>query len=246
MAKHSTQTDHFRARLFESGKGRVATIVGVCAWLQESAASHARNLGFSNEVMARAGVAWVLSRLCVRMDRYPRAGEDIAVETWPSVLERKRAIRDFGLTDAQGTIIGTATSAWTALNLEMRRLGAFPPEVVKAYPALGERACEFPGAAVPRLREPEHTVSITARRSDIDENGHVNNVHLVEWALEAVPDTRPHQHPNLIDISFRTEVPPKAEVYANCSFDGPKSLHSIVRSDGREAVRMACRWANGL
>ncbi len=230
-------------RIADAGPGRVATVPAVAGWLQEAAAFHARALGFSNEAMGRAGVAWVLARLAIRMDRWPELGQRLRVATWPSSLERLRATRDFRILSPDGAVLGAATSVWVALDLVRRRAVPIPEFVAGCYPARAERALELDSKHLP---EPDHAktlASITTRNADLDENGHVNNVHLVQWAMEPLADlaqARPHK----IDIAFRAECRHPDTVAAACAPqpDQQTILHTLTRSDATQLVRMRTLW----
>jgi acyl-ACP thioesterase len=107
----------------------------------------------------------------------------------------------------------------------------------------------FPSKAIKRLKEGEHTAAITARRADLDINGHVNNVHYTEFCMEAVPHEFIEAHACVgIDIQFRSESFAGDSYTAACTCieneNGRQSmLHSLTRmTDGKEIVRMQTWW----
>jgi acyl-CoA thioesterase FadM len=237
-----------------------AVVPAVAGWLQEAAAAHARALGFSSRRMHEAGVAWVLARLALRMDAYPPADARITVRTWPAVLEGLRAVRDFRIFDAAGAQIGAATSVWVALDMVRRRAVALPEFVTACHPATGERALELTGRSLPAPPGPGQghpQCAILSRRADLDENGHVNNVHLLEWALEPVPEALPGLtgaaclRPRMVDIAFRAECRHPEAVTATCApgaaapLGGPALLHGLTTAGGTELLRLRSLWPGG-
>jgi medium-chain acyl-[acyl-carrier-protein] hydrolase len=227
--------------------GRVS-IASVCNQLQDIASRHADSLGFGFDDLQRSGHFWILARLHLMMDRLPGYGEKVSILTWPSGNERLVALRDFRIHDADG-IVGRATTSWVTLNAETHRPDK--PDTVLNRRFIPERdhALEFPSKSVTRLKEGEHTVPITARRADIDINGHVNNVKYVEFCLEAVDQSWTDDHRCLgLDIQFRTESFAGDTYAATCSPGEPENdmdtfLHSLTRtSDNREIVRMKTWW----
>ena len=80
----------------------MATLPTICNFLQEAASVNAESLGFSKTDFASAGenVSWVLTRLVVRMERYPRWEEEVVVETFPRGGRKIVAWRDFEVFDA--------------------------------------------------------------------------------------------------------------------------------------------------
>jgi len=203
-----TQADFlFSVRSYECGPDGVASLATVCNYLQEAASLHAERLGFSRSDFAAAGtnISWVLSRLRVKMSRYPRWEEPVTVTTFPRCGRRITALRDFVLRVGEERI-GVATSEWMVIDLAARKAVPVPEHVFAL--ADDEHPPVIGGAAFSRLRwscagTPD-ALSLTARRGDIDLNGHVNNVHYVEWLLESLPA----DHAPIADfeVIFRSET----------------------------------------
>ena len=100
----------FKVRSYECGAGGTATLPTICNYLQEAASLNAEELGFSksNFDAAGAGVSWVLTRLVVKMTRYPRWEEEVTVVTFPRGGRKIVAWRDFEILGADGARIGAA------------------------------------------------------------------------------------------------------------------------------------------
>lgn len=237
----------FTVGVADAGPGRGARVSAVADWLQDAAAAHARELGFTNSRMREAGVAWVLARLALRMDAYPPVGARVVVRTWPAALEGLRAMRDFHILDAAGAPLGAATSVWVALDVARRRAAPLPPFVTACHPTQAERALELTGRALPAPGPGGPQCPILTRLADLDENGHVNNVRLLEWALEPVPAGLPRERPLLVDIAFRAECRHPEAVTATCAPEdgGPALLHALTTAGGTELVRMRSLWPAG-
>lgn len=227
--------------------GRVS-IASICNHMQDIASRHADTLGFGYDDLQESNHYWVLARLHVMMDRLPGFGESTRVVTWPSANEKLIATRDFLIHD-QNELIGKATTGWVTLNAET--LKADPPETVLngRFIPDRDRALVFPTRAVNRLKDGEHKVSITARRSDQDINNHVNSVRYVELCMEAVPMEWTAENRCMgIDIQYRLESHAGDEYVSACTVDKQDNgmdtiLHSLTRvSDNKEIVRMRSWW----
>ena len=244
MDTHGTYT--WQVRTYECGPDGRMTLPAVCNYLQEAASLNAEELGFSKTDFAAAGAntTWVLTRLRVRMARLPKWGERVTVLTFPRLGRRITAFRDFALTDAAGAPLGVATSEWMTIDLASRRIvpipeGVFAKANTERAPVLGEAAfaakLRFPeGAPAAELR-------FRAQRSHIDLNGHVNNVHYVEWLLETVP-------PGAgvctdFEIVFRSETLAGEEVRAEgVAVEPGVYAHRLSAPDGRDHVLARTRW----
>jgi len=237
----------FDVRAYEcDSTGRLATRY-LCAFLQETAAGHAQRVGYANENLARDGLAWVLHRLRVAVEAWPRAGERVSVETWAPLFETALAHREYLVEREGGGSIARATSRWVMLSLSARRLVRLPAEI-RALP-LPERPRALDGEleALEPLEAAETERRFEVRRSDVDAFAHVNNTRYAEWVLESVPEpVFESAEPRLFDLVFRKEAGYGEAVLARSSRDGApdRFRHALVAgSDGRELVRAVSTWA---
>ena len=85
---------------------------------------------------------------------------------------------------------------------------------------------------------------ILVRRSDHDFNDHVNNVHYVEWALEAAPEAFRGKLPYGLDIVFRQAAHAGDELESRVEVADDATLrHAIVRpSDGTLLATAETKW----
>lgn len=247
----------FRVRAYELGATGCARLPALLDHLQEAAALHARSLGFSHEELSTSSLFWVLTRLYLRLSPeavtrcWPGWRERVVVRTWAAGFERVQARRDFLLLDEQGRTMGAAVSSWVTLDAATRRLSPLPEELRARIPARDERALEYPGRKTPGLAPvgADEGSPITARRSDLDVNGHVNNAVLAAWALDEAAQGLPEDaRCTALEVSFRAEVLPGQSLLAR-SEDQGRGLHLIglrEAADGKEVLRAASWWECSL
>lgn len=198
----------FKVRSYECGANGDASLPSICNYLQEAASLNAEELGFSKSNFDARGenVSWVLTRLAVKMFRYPVWEENTSVVTFPRGGRKIVAWRDFEIKGSDGRTIGLATSEWMLIDLSTRKIVAIPQNVLDAAPkGLESVLGDEPFTA--RLRFPEAVENVLpatfkAQHSQIDLNGHVNNVHYVEWMLEPLKAA----NPSSIELVFRSET----------------------------------------
>ena len=258
----------FPVRYGEIGENGVTTLAALGNWLQEAAGLSADSLGFGESEMLSCNVTWILTRLVLRIDRLPRAGEQVRVHTWPSTVD-KLAHRGYEVFDAEDRLIVSGGSAWTAMELASRTLTAVPESISKLFPE-SPRPCDpFVGRVIPRLKGDSATSCLLrVRRDDLDINGHVNNTRYLSWLMENLPPTPMLSKdgetgaeplvPRLLDITFRAECFPQEELEClSAPSAAPKDapadvlgrevpwalLHSIRRlSDESEVCRALTLW----
>ena len=227
----------WQVRTYEWGPDGFATLPTICNYLQEAASLNAESLKFSKSDFNAAGenISWVLTRLKVRMDRFPAWEDHVHVATWPRGGRKIVAWRDFLLTDDAGGVFGRATSEWMLIDLATRKVVPVPQEVFDA--ADTSRSAAFGDEEFVRFRWPAEATGVVsqmfrARRGDIDLNGHVNNVHYVEWMLEALPDGF---RPNACEVVFKAETLVGEEVRAQAIAAGDGAfLCRAIAADGRD------------
>ena len=183
-------------------------------------------------------ISWVLTRLKVKMSRFPKWGETVSILTFPRGGRRIVAWRDFVLTGADGEELGRATSEWMLIDLSSRKVVAIPEAVFAAANTVREPV--FGDEPLPKLRwecsvESPDALVFRARRGDIDLNGHVNNVHYVEWLMEGRPDSAgPCRE---LEIVFKSETLAGEEVRVeSVETELGAFVHRVYAPDGRDHV----------
>ena len=221
----------------------------ILALMQDVAAEHAMELGVSVRDLLRQGLTWVLSRITLEMDRYPRSAEEITIRTWPVLREGRFTVRDFLMTDGDGERLGVATTSWAALEIASRR-PVILDERLPGYPLLGERALQDDFASLPQPGSVEHAVETMALRADMDINRHVNNTVYATWGLEAVPGYIVETMlPVKLEIAFRAETFGGDRILSSCAPAGHQDgktilLHRIENAgNNKELARMRTGWA---
>ncbi|MBN2423512.1 MAG: hypothetical protein JXB44_00685 [Calditrichaceae bacterium] len=240
-----TWTENFTVRSFEIDLKGQATIQTICRYIQEAAINHAAHLKVDKYSMDDLNITWVLSRLQIRMDRYPFWKEAVTVETWPVLKDKHFAIRDYELSDGKGKSIGVGTSSWMMIDLNTRRPIPLPSFMEGIENIKRSRALDSRFERLPELEKPEFQKSFHVRHSDLDINLHVNYVHYIEWALEAVPreilkDNQLYE----LEVGFRAESVYGDSISSQCQqAEANTYLHKIMRiSDNMELTRLVSRW----
>jgi medium-chain acyl-[acyl-carrier-protein] hydrolase len=231
------------------GGARLTTLAN---FFQEIAYHHANELGFGYVDMKNRDTMWVLSRMKIRIERYPLWDDRIMVETWPSGTDKLFAIRDFRIHGVSGDVLGFATSYWLIVNMESHRPLRPKAELDRyAHIVYGEpvfdsllEKIERPG---PLARLEEHRVMF----SDLDIVGHVNNVKYMEWCIDTAINELNDQRQILeLEINYIHEAlfGEMIDIYGipdgsrNHDISNPKTYMAIRPSDGAEIFRARITW----
>jgi acyl-ACP thioesterase len=184
-----------------TGSGRVR-LDAIARWLQDVAYLDLVDAGYEGRG------AWVVRRLRIRVERFPRFGEDLVERTFCSGIGRFSAERRTTVAADGGSALAEAVALWICLEPESLRPMRFPPDFVEVY----AKSAAGRDANV-RLRHPEppegaERSSWIFRAVDIDAAGHVNNSHywaVIEEELAGVGDA-----PEAIDAEVEYREPAQA------------------------------------
>jgi len=179
-----------------SGRCRLDAIA---RWLQDVAYEDVLEAGFEGHG------AWIVRRLRIRVESFPRFGERLSVRTFCTGIGRFSAERATSIQGPSATV--DTVSIWVYLDPETGRPLRFEPEFVEIY----AESAQGRDANV-RLRHPDPPEDAARapwrfRTSEMDPAGHINNSHYwtpLEEELAAGPE------PESIDaeIEFRDPAMP--------------------------------------
>ena len=176
--------------------------------MQEAANVNASTLGFGYDEMMNSNTAWVLSRIHVKFNNTPKWREEVNLKTWHKGVSKLFYLRDFILSDKEGNPMVLATTSWLIIDMNTRRL------VRNSDLALNDtakHAIETPAdkVVIPVDIEPELVRKHPVTWSEIDTNGHVNNVKYAVWAIDAVKQEDIKEKPlKELLINYDAEVMP--------------------------------------
>lgn len=176
--------------------------------MQEAANVNASTLGFGYDEMINSNTAWVLSRIHVKFINTPKWRQEVNLKTWHKGVSKLFYLRDFILSDKEENPLVVATTSWLIIDLNTRRLVrnkdlALSDTAMDAIPTPADKV------VMPVDIEPELVRKHPVTWSEIDANGHVNNVKYAVWAIDAVtPEDIKEKPLKEILINYDAEVMP--------------------------------------
>ena len=175
---------------------------------QELAIHGSEQINAPERVLRPKNLAWVLARMNVRYVHQLQRSlthEQVTLETWHKGLNGLYFIRDFRLLGPDGQPAVLGTSSWVVMNIAERRLVRTDSltDWLDFTPQNTESAIDTPAPKVmiPRSATPSLARTHEVRFSDLDNNGHVNNVRYTVWAMDSLPLALLRDH-NIQEISI--------------------------------------------
>ncbi len=146
--------------------------------------SESTNLGIG-KLQNEYGAAWVMIRMMLDINRMPGCNEDISIETWPVEPKKMMIDRNFIVRDMDGNILVSAISTWVIIDMETRQMVKIDSIIPSQHPEFLE------SKAIDRKFEklkPTGELQLVYKKhvgfSDLDINGHVNNVKYINYILD--------------------------------------------------------------
>uniref|UniRef100_A0A4P8L7T0 Acyl-[acyl-carrier-protein] hydrolase n=1 Tax=Camellia fraterna TaxID=542725 RepID=A0A4P8L7T0_9ERIC len=259
-------SQNFSIRSYEVGADRTASIETLMNHLQETALNHVKGAGLLGDgfgatpEMCKKNLIWVVTKMHVVVDRYPAWGDVVQVNSWVAASGKNGMRRDWIVHDCKtGDILTRASSVWVMMNKETRRLSKIPDEVrveigpyfVDSPPVLDEDSRKLP-----KLNESTADyicTGLTAKRSDLDVNLHVNNVKYVGWIVESAPPPILESHElSSLTLEYRRECGRDSVLRSLTNVSGGgaglvdsgyvECEHMLRLEDGPEILKARTEW----
>ena len=245
-------SQRYKVRSYESDTTGALKAVSLLNYFEDAAGEHANQLGVGGHDLMARKFSWVLSRLHLKVFRYPHWEDRVTLRTWPYGWKKIFAMREFELSGENGEILALATTTFIIIDLEKKKpvnAGAILPD----FPLYADRALHDSLGPMPRLKTdlPYLERPFLVRLNDLDLNRHVNNAVYVEWALETLPDELGRNSgPAELEVAFRGEIGYGDRVLSRSQPHGDGEnekgnwfLHQIIsENDGRELTRLKTCW----
>lgn len=205
MAENS-YTDKFTIRAYETRPDGFAKMPTLCNYLQEAASNHAKELDWNFNATKDSERMWILQRLTVKIETYPRWRDTITIETWPQSGDTIRAFRDFRIISHRGDVLGKAVSQWIILDKKTHKPVRIPADILALSDDESSHIMSVPEKRIPNFTNCERAAELTVTYLDLDLNKHANNVKYIEWLLASIPnDILITNRPTEIDIEYKGE-----------------------------------------
>lgn len=225
---------NYKIKYSDIGENNKLTLKSLVAFLQEAAGAHSEQAGFGVNNIPETHRTWLLLNWKVRMIFHPHINELLTIKTWPRSMEKLYSYRDFEVFDSQDNLVAIASSKWIFLDTKTRKIKKITPDVSEAYGGpVDKHVFEIPFNE--KLEIPNDlklNFNYTIQRRDIDTNGHVNNLHYIDFALETLDeDIYSKNEFNNLEIIYKKEIKYKEKINCYYSLEDNKHIITIKSAD---------------
>lgn len=206
--------------------------------MQEAAAIASDEVGYGLKDIPQTGVHWILTGWRLEVKRRPLWRAPLRLETWPRTMNGFFSERDFFAWHGPQEI-ARASSRWILVDARSGRSTRVSDAVRSAYANQLDTLEVFPGDPLPSNGKPSPDAvpafETTVGRRDIDTNLHVNNLHYLDYAIEALPEEIYRDLPSTVEIVFRRQI--LLGTHIRCLYarneDGKHQVEIQSESDGK-------------
>ena len=184
---------------------------------QEVATDHCVQLGCDWDAMAAKGLFWAVMRHRIEITKLPMVGQMIRIETWPMPTTRTCYPRSMAAYDENGQVLFRVHSLWVLMDVKTRAMVLPGKSGVRVEGILRGTELPTPASLIPR--EMERKTTRTVCYSDLDRNGHMNNVKYLDWSADLLPSSFHWEHP-------------------------PKNISLCYVSEAREGAELSMSWTH--
>jgi acyl-ACP thioesterase len=217
---------------------------------QDVAGLHADNLGAGIDfIKEEYGVAWIVMRVRLEIDRMARLEEPLIIETWPQP-PRTLYDRDYLIkAEKDGAVLARAVSTWILMDLTTHEITKghvfdYAYDVGESERAISRKLRQLKAPAAP-----EPIAERPVRYSDIDYNLHVNNAQYIDFMMDCYPLSFHQEHEvGAIEVNYINEIRPEETLLVSRAAypDGDAPRHDYFElssaGDGRTAVKAAIEF----
>lgn len=198
-------TYRYQTKWHDTDANREVRPTEVLAYMQETSNHHLRSSGMElDELRDKHGLAFLLSRIALRMYRPLRYGEEIDVQTWVCASRGMSFQRCYRILCGDD-VVAEAFSVWALMDLTQGKLvpvSAFPYDIEPDEPLGTEFLSRL---RLPPVAEMEAVGERCIVYSDIDYNGHMNNTRYPDMLCDFTPDMRARRAVGM-NLSFLREA----------------------------------------
>lgn len=155
---------------------------------QDSAGYHSFFLGCGLTDFAKKGYCWVL--VGVRFEKLNdfKMYSAVKVKTWPLKPSFVKFRREFLIYDEDGNLLCKGDTLWTIIDMQTRKIVGVN-EIYKGISDYKEEKTisdRFSKITLPNEEDFKFCATHQVTRSDIDMNGHVNNIRYANFVVDAL------------------------------------------------------------
>ncbi len=234
-------THRYKVNGHDVNANKYLTIPSLLKAMQECSLQHARALKTSVWDMEEERISWVLIRKEINIIEPLQLDDVYTVITYPSGFDKFFAFRDYLVFNESKKLVATASSMWTLINTDTRKLTKIPSKILEISTPYDLKFLSQPDNV---MGHPENWKTVDTRKVrpyDLDWNNHVNNIVLVRYLLEPYKSFGVEDQQILkLLLYFRNEIEVNKEVKVQIG-EKDNARYAELKSKNESKIFASCR-----
>lgn len=238
----------YKINIFNVDSDHICKFSSLVDFLWDIVISQSDSLGETNEGFVHNQCIWVLLKYDITIYEYPKFKDTITVDTKVIGAKKFYGYRQNTIKNSEGKVIGEVFSTAILIDFENRRPMRISSEQGEVY-GLNRELHEVPPLDdIPKIKKEDYLKDYPVRYSDIDSNGHVNNVKYMEMAIDTLPRSILNEYKIFnIKVLFKKETTDGDTLHiASEVIEDENSpittLHNITSNDGKLLSKLQFIW----
>lgn len=207
-------------------------------YFQEVATKHAIILKVDYHSLLKVNEFWVLSRLCVNIDGYPKYGDEVTVVTYPISPRLVDCDRDYYIIDKNGEVLIRGVSKWLILDCDTHKIKKINPNYFGGLDFIDKRAIDNPEWKVEPIENMQEVLKNKVHLDDIDFNKHMNNAKYANVIFNALsPEDILNKKINAFSINYLNEMKYQDEYVVKRFYKNEYDVILEIESNNKPAFR---------
>lgn len=216
----------------------LATLVNIMLLVSEHQLDQ---VGAGIDALAQYNAGWVITQYQMKIAKMPLVEQPLVVGTEAVSYNKLMTYRNYWIRTEDGEKLARINGAWVMMDLMSRKIvpmkGAFPAKVGAAFDT---HVTHYP--RLKKLDRIDGSQSYHVRYFDIDNNGHVNNAHYLDWMEDSLGyDFLDTHELTEATVKYAREVQYDTTPKAEFELDGAVTHHQVVK-DGQINAQAQMTW----
>lgn len=182
------------------------TISDITKYFINTSNEESIKINLDNNKLIEFGYTWMIYKWRININRKPIVNEKVIVSTWASGFKNLYAFREFEM-KSNDEIISKASVVFILIDFKKRKPIKIPEDIMDYYTCDEMRNFEN----IERINikddfEKINTFTYEVKKSDIDENNHVNNSVYLDIMKDSLPDEFKDMEIKNISIHYMKEI----------------------------------------
>ncbi|WP_426351019.1 acyl-[acyl-carrier-protein] thioesterase [Alloiococcus sp. CFN-8] len=243
-------TKEYEVRYYEIDSKKRLLKSSLLNYFTDISTIHSIERGVGIDYLEKKRLGWVISKYDIEFFNEGYYMDKLKVSTEAYGFKKYFAYRTFKAEGEDSSVIARGNALFMLIDMEKRRMLRIGEDMMMAYgvsPEEADRQLDF--ERIEGLEKIAYQVDFQVRYTDIDTNGHVNNVKYLDWLIEAIPleiinekSLRRIKMDYIKECFYGETITSRVQLIEEEESKEIKVIHSIINEAGKEVTRGETYW----